>query len=269
MFGKLVMASALAISSLATAAPVDYQAVIRAQLEPMNSERYLEGNLFMDGRKGALELTVQPKMPECKEGMMCAQVMPEPVTYNVEGAKSTVDHCGIITTTAARDDRPVDGALVKITVRHNQNNTCPTFRALKAIEVVFEYSYYNRIQGGEVNQLDLFETDNVAFINPGNKGQDQAFQGQIKSANYKDKTLTLELTHAGGCAKHAFDLNWGECKKVKVLNSTIDQCEVTLIQTAGADDKCEALVTRKYQIDLSGLAQAYIIKLGDKKVLVH
>lgn len=149
-----------------TPGPIEYQAVIRAQFESENSARYDSGSLFMDGRKGLLEITLQPKMTPCAEGRMCAAVMPSPFTVSLEGATSTVDHCGIVTTSVMKDQRPVDGAMTKITVRHNQNNTCPTFRALKAVEVVYERAYYNRIEGKSVSEIDNFETDTVAFIKP-------------------------------------------------------------------------------------------------------
>ena len=269
IFRNLLIAAALIAPALASAEPTQYDAVLRAQLEPLGSERYLEGSLFMDGRQGLLELTLQEKMPACAEGFMCPQVMPEPRVYALEGATSTVDHCGIITTKASQDDRPVDGTFRSITVRHNQNNTCPTFRALKAIEVVFELAYYDRINGREVSQLDAFETDNVALINPGNKGDDIAFNGQIGKINYNNKILTVELSHSGGCKTHDFDLKWGQCKKVRLMNSVIDQCEVTILHTKGSDDMCKAYITKKHKFDLSGLGQAYVIKIGNKSVLVH
>jgi hypothetical protein len=155
-----------AVEETVTPGQIEYQAVIRAQFEAGNSTRYDSGSLFMDGRKGLLEITLQPKMTPCAEGRMCAAVMPVPFTVSLEGAVSTVDHCGIITTSVMKDQRPVDGAMTKITVRHNQNNTCPTFRALKAVEVVYERAYYDRINGKSVSEIDNFETDTVALIKP-------------------------------------------------------------------------------------------------------
>lgn len=269
IFRNLLIATAMVAPSLASADPIKYEAVLSAQLEPMTAIRYVEANLSMDGRKGLLELTVQPKMPVCAEGSMCIQLMPEPQTYTLDGASSTVDHCGIITTQASRDDRPVDGTFRQITVRHNQNNTCPTFRPIRAIEVELEVAYYDRINGGEVSQQDSFETDNVIFIKPSSKGNDVEFNGQIGSALYNKKALSLELTYTGGCKTHDFDLKWGECKKVRVMNSLIDQCEVTVLHTQGSDDLCKATITKKHKFDLSGLGQAYIIKIGEKKILVH
>lgn len=269
IFRNLLISAALAAPALASAETIQYEAVLRAQFESTTSERYLEGSLFMDGRQGLLEVTLQEKMPACAEGFMCAQVMPEPRTYSLEGATSTVDHCGIITTKTSKDDRPVDGTFRSITVRHNQNNTCPTFRALKAVEVVFELAYYDRINGREVSQLDTFETDTVALINPGNKGGDVEFNGQIGKISYDNKTLTVELSHSGGCKTHDFDLKWGACKKVRLMNSMIDQCEVTILHTQGSDDMCKAYITKKHKFDLSGLAQAYVITINGKNVLVH
>jgi hypothetical protein len=266
---SLVFAIALSATTSAMAENIRYEAVIRAQLDAVGSDQYTDAHLFMDGRKGLLELTIQEKMPPCAKGETCDQGTLEPQTYSLEGASSSVDRCGIITTTAQVDQRPVDGHFLNITVRHNQNNTCPTFVALKAIEVHFERKWYNRLLGREEVRSGSFASNNVAFINPADKDGDIELTGKVGKIAYADKTLTLTLSYPGGCEDHAFDLKWGECKKVRLLNSIIDQCEVTILHTQGADDVCRALITKKHSINLSGLAQAYIIKIGDKKVLVH
>lgn len=246
---------ASSVSQAAPAKPISYQAVIRAQLAPLASERFEGADLYMDGRAGQIDLTLHKAGEESQ-------------TITLEGARSVVDECGVIITSKEEDMRPVDGAYTKIAIRHNQNNTCPTFRPLKAIEVNFVQAYYNRFKGEEVRTEDSFESDDVAFINPGNKG-DVEFQGTVNSLSYDNKMLTLNLSYSGGCKTHAFDLKWGECKKVKLLSSVIDQCEFTVLHTEGADDSCKAFVTKDHQIDLSGLAQAYIVKIGSQKVLVH
>lgn len=269
MLRNFILTAALVIPASAFSETIDYQAVIRAQLTPVSPSEVLEGNLFMDGRQGLIELTLQNKMPPCPEDRMCIQMMPQPETYTLEGAVSTVDHCGIITTKAEIDNRPVDGMFNRIIIRHNQNNTCPTFAPLKQIEVQFEGAWYNRIEGREVVRSEYLASDDVAFINPGNKGGDVVFRGQVNDLSYADKKLTLNLSHSGGCRQHAFDLKWGECKKVKLYNSIIEECEVSILHTQGSDDMCKAFITKKYEIDLSGLAKAYLIKIGGKKVLVH
>ncbi|RYZ75553.1 MAG: hypothetical protein EOP04_33180, partial [Proteobacteria bacterium] len=181
MIRNFILSAALILPASAFAETIEYQAVIRAQLSPVNSAEVLEGSLFMDGRQGLLELTLQSKMPACPEGHACIQVMPQPHVYTLEGAVSTVDHCGIITTKAEIDNRPVDGAYTSITVRHNQNNTCPTLVALKQIEVQFQSTWYDRIQGREVSRSEYLDSDEVALINPGNKGGGAASQSLFRA----------------------------------------------------------------------------------------
>ncbi|MBC7531140.1 MAG: hypothetical protein H7318_06140 [Oligoflexus sp.] len=268
---RLLTLSCLASPTLAAAkgkaSGSVYQAVIHAELQAKNSTTYTGGTLDLDGRVGQVELTLQPKMPACAEGMMCAQLMPEPISYVLEGATTEVDHCGIIRTRVQKDDRPVDGMFLSIIINNNRGNSCPTFAALPALDVIVEKKYYNRIQGGEVQQLDTFEAADFAMINPGTK--DVAFTGKVLGARYKNKKLDLKLQYSGGCQDHAFDLKWGECKDVKILNSIISECAVTILHTQGADDTCEALVTKTQTIDLSGIAQAYIINLNGTRVLIH
>lgn len=244
-----------------------YQAVIHAELGAKNSTNYTGGSLNFDGRVGQVELTLQPKMPACPEGMACAQVMPEPVSYLLEGATTEIDNCGIIRTRVQKDDRPVDGIFLSVIINNNRNNTCPTFVALPALDVIVESKYYNRLKGGEVSQLDTFEASDFMMINPGSK--DVAFTGKVLGARYKNKILDLKLQYSGGCQEHAFDLKWGECRDVKVLNSVISECAVTILHTQGTDDSCEGSITKTHSIDLSGLAQAYIINLNGTRILVH
>src|SRR5689334_2939539 len=93
-----------------------YEAVIRAELEAKHSDIYSGGTLQLDGRVGLIELSLQPKMPACAEGMMCAQVMPVAEDYVLEGAKTEIDHCGIIRTRVEKDDRPVDGIYFSVII---------------------------------------------------------------------------------------------------------------------------------------------------------
>ena len=143
-----------------------YQAVIKAELLAKYSDRYLGGKLFFDGRKRLVQLELQPKMPACAEGRSCAQVMPEPISYELRHAKSTLDSCGIIQTVAQVDQRPVDGIFLKVTIRNNMNNTCPTLVALPALDVNLEQKYYNRLEGREVSTFDSFIAKDVALIKP-------------------------------------------------------------------------------------------------------
>ncbi|RZA16682.1 MAG: hypothetical protein EOP10_24145 [Proteobacteria bacterium] len=269
LFIRLLPALCLSMPVLAAGKVAPYQAVIRADLTAKVSPNYTGASLHVDGRTGVLDLTLQPKMPECAEGMMCAQVMPEAVSYTLENATTETDSCGIIRTRALVDNRPSDGIYLSVIVNNNRANTCPSFVAMAAMDVIVEKKYYDRFAGQEVSQIDTFEADDFALINPAGKDQEYVFNGQLVSAKYQDKTLSLKLSHSGGCKQHAFDLKWGECKNVKLLNSVISECNVEILHTQGSDDMCKAFITQTYKIDLSGLAQAYIINLNGTRVLVH
>ena len=260
-----VMCFVLPVSAYAKSSV--HQAVIRAELFPKNSDHYTSAAIGIDGRKGLVDLTLQPNMAPCAEGMMCAQVMPEPLSYTLENATTEIDECGIIRTRAVLDQRPFDGVYISLVAANNTNNTCPTFVALPALDVTVEQQYFDPFKGTTITQVDAFEATDVAMINPGSK--DVEFTGKVMSARYQNKKLALKLSYSGGCQKHAFDLKWGECKDVKLLNSIISECAVTILHTEGAGDACEALITKTHTLDLSGLAQAYIINLNGTRVLIH
>lgn len=147
-------------------AVMPFLGVIRAELESVSSERYLGGNLYFDGRKGLVDLTLQPVMPVCPEGMACAQVMPEPISYQLENAQTETDSCGIIRTVAFLDERPVDGIFMKVSFNNNRNNTCPTFAPLAALDVIVEQAYFSRLEGKEVETVDTFKAEDFALIKP-------------------------------------------------------------------------------------------------------
>ncbi len=260
----------VAVSSTAFTAPITYEAVYRAELTSKTSKAYTGGSLSVDGRTGVVSLTLQPVMPACGEGMVCAQRMPEPIEYTLENAKTEEDHCGIIRTKASFDQRPVDGIFLQVTINNNGNNTCPTLVALPALDLIVEQKYYDRLKGTEVRRVDTFQADDVALINPGPKNPPVTlFEGKILGALYNSPNLDLKLQYAGGCKDHAFELQWGDCKRVKALNSYIKECSVSLVHAKGADDSCEALITKTHTIDLSHLGAAYIINLNGTRVLVH
>lgn len=164
--GKYVQTADRFISEIVDV-EIPFQGVIRADLESVTSQAFIGGSIYLDGRNNFVELTLEPVMPECPKDMACAQVMPEPVTYSFENAKTEIDGCGIIRTVASFDDRPVDGIFMKVTISNNGNNTCPTFAPLNALDVVVEKAHYSRLEAKYVETVDLLKADDIALIKPG------------------------------------------------------------------------------------------------------
>ncbi|MFY7927908.1 MAG: hypothetical protein ACOVS5_03475 [Oligoflexus sp.] len=143
-----------------------FEGVIRAELNAESSNSYSSASLYLDGRKGVVELSLQPVMPHCPEGLMCAQRMPEPISYSLDHAQTEIDECDIIRTTARIDQRSVDGVFLQVVISNNRNNRCPTFAPLPALSVVVEQSFFNRRQGREESSVDTFTADDFAMIKP-------------------------------------------------------------------------------------------------------
>jgi hypothetical protein len=146
-----------ALCLLAFAPSLASAATIQAQLDAKNSERYSSATITYDQTQHTIELSLQPKMPACADGMMCIQVMPQPIVYLLEDVRSETDGCQVVRTSVQFDQRPVDGIYLKLQFNDNRNNTCPTFVALAPVDAYVEQAYYNRLKGKEVRSLDLFE----------------------------------------------------------------------------------------------------------------
>jgi hypothetical protein len=139
---------------------VAFQGVISADLNSVTSQAFIGGHVFLDGRNNFVELTLTPVMPECPKDMMCIQKMPEPKTYTFENAKTEINDCGIISTVASFNDRPLGGISMKVTITNNSNNTCPTFAPLNTLDVIVEKTE-------DVVTVDLLKADEIALIKPG------------------------------------------------------------------------------------------------------
>ncbi len=161
---SLYSSHCLAFADHETQVQSAYSGVLQSELESQGSQRYLGASLSLDGRKGLVEISLQPIMPRCPEGRACAQVMPMPVSYVVEEAQSKIDSCHIIRTVASFDQRPVDGIFLKVTILNNTNNTCPTFAPLPALEMIVETAYVSRLEGKTIETLDSFTSESFEIL---------------------------------------------------------------------------------------------------------
>ncbi len=75
-----------------------------------------------------------------------------------------------------------------------------------------------------------------------------AVGAEIRSGTLDESrgTITLEVTYAGGCKKHDFDLDVQLCRE-----SFPVQCEAKLVDKT-KDDFCEALVSAEVTFSLKG-----------------
>ena len=91
----------------------------------------------------------------CPSGLICAQVMPQPIVIALPIQEMTKDDCGSRMFEAAQDLRRVDGALQTISIRDNTANHCPSFVARPATEVIYKTDYIGR--GGPLHTRSTFE----------------------------------------------------------------------------------------------------------------
>ena len=123
------------------------------QLDPIHTQSYaspVHGTIVLDLGAKTAELTVNYRR-SCPPRMACPAVMPAPRVVTVPITHVTTDTCGSVVYHASRDKRPVDGVFSALTITDNTGNRCPHFHfvAMAATEVVYETSFYNRINRGE------------------------------------------------------------------------------------------------------------------------
>lgn len=272
----LIVCLFASLPAIAQSAPAKffYKGLYQTELNGTSSSNYLGGSIAINGKNRSIELTLQGKMPECAEGMMCIQVMPEPVTYVLEGSKSYYDGCGALVTEASYDQRPVDGIYLKVTVRDYANNkggvadACFSKVAVAPTEVTVEQDYDSYLVK-DSRTIDGFRGEALTevaepVLTP------VPYAGPINKISYSKskKSLVVNLSYSGGCREHEFALEWGTCKEAKVGRRLVKECAVTLVRTKGQDDYCEAFITRDHSIDLSQLGAPYIINLEGRRILV-
>ncbi|MFW7381959.1 MAG: hypothetical protein ACOH5I_24345 [Oligoflexus sp.] len=238
-----------------------------ADLEVVRGKGYISGYIELNGASRNVLVSLQPVMPACPVGMMCAQVMPAPETYELTPIVIKQNRCGIVKTTATRDDRPVDGGYINIEVTDNSRNTCPTLAALPETEVDLTIRYDNRLAGQQVEKRIILEGSTLELVEQ--PSFQPVFRGKVLDVSYQANTLVLKLRYGGGCKEHAFDLEWGACQSTTLLNTTLKECKVEVLHTQGHDDFCKALITKDVAFDMSHLGAAYILNIRGTRVLVH
>jgi len=157
------------LASLSTQArsihPLTY--VLSADIETMDIDQdsYLNEMALYGGvvkvkqirKELSLELNYAPK---CAPNMACIEVLLIH-EINLKITNQVTDRCGNTSYIAERDLRPVDGVKEKLVVTDYTNNICPTFVALPATGVLYQTSFYDRINGKEVSTQSSFYADKL------------------------------------------------------------------------------------------------------------
>ena len=128
---------------------------------PLASLEIVQSDIKIDFRNDKIVLNfVLPWT--CPINALCAFVMPFR-QFEVEYLEFETDECNITTYTAERDDRPVDGAFEKITVRDYSRMTCPHIMVYPFVNtsIEFEQKFYDRINGKEVQLKHHFTAEKL------------------------------------------------------------------------------------------------------------
>jgi hypothetical protein len=123
-------------------------------VNPQFSESHLTGKVSGTVEVNYAEKTVTMHAAgihgaDCKPGMICPQyLIIKNLNVTLPIVSIETNSCGILVVTAAKDERPVDGALQTLTVEDASHITCQTF--VKYVEkATYMTSFFNRLDGKE------------------------------------------------------------------------------------------------------------------------
>lgn len=131
------------------------------QNSPLASMQIVQSDIVIDFNKDKIALNfIFPW--SCPVNAYCALVMPSR-EFEVEYLEVETDECNISTFSAQIDQRPVDGAYQKITVRDFSRNTCPYIMVYPYIEtsIEFEQKFYDRVNAKEVHYKHHFTAEKL------------------------------------------------------------------------------------------------------------
>lgn len=160
----LALCLGFAAQNLSASTVPEVHGFLEAELVSNQSERYTSGQVQFDRAAYSIRLSLQPSMPTCGEGLSCTQALPVARTWILENVVKYIDDCQIVTYEASIDERPHDGALIRVRLVDNRANECPTFVALPLSEVRLEQRYYDRLESLEVSELDNFKGEALKVI---------------------------------------------------------------------------------------------------------
>lgn len=131
---KKILATLSLLSALFAVSAAEARPPIRgahASLTSLNVDenlhggtRFVSGMISVNEGTETVQLILQPAYRPCPRFQICTAVMPPVYTVNLPIVSQTIDNCGIVTTIAEEDKRPVDGFLTRIVVRNYSAMVC-------------------------------------------------------------------------------------------------------------------------------------------------
>ncbi len=165
---KLIVSAALLLSVLAASQSEarSLQTALSANLTKFDFQnasaladrRIRSGTINVDLKNRILNLKLTPSF-YCPPQMMCAQVMPRTISYELAGMEISTGSCGQTIYTALEDARPVDGNLTKLTVVDNRTNTCKYFAPISSTEITLELTGGRSFESSGATELHQFEAE--------------------------------------------------------------------------------------------------------------
>jgi len=155
MFLTLSALNMLAASHSSFASPFVTESNLNISFDANRSLRYESAKTFFAYGDNTLTVSLQPVTPECPKGRACIQIVPNPVVYELADVSSTKNSCGVVTTIARDDRRPVDGPMVAVKIVDHSSNTCQP-SLVNQVRMEFSTEIFSRGMKKPVRTLDKF-----------------------------------------------------------------------------------------------------------------
>lgn len=128
-------ARSLQVTQTASLTKFDFQ-----NASSLSNKRIKDGSVQIHFYEKTITLKLNPSF-YCPPNLMCAQVMPRQIVYQVNNFTTSTGPCNERVYMALDDRRPVDGMMTSITVIDNSTNTCKYFAPVASTEVTLEVGH--------------------------------------------------------------------------------------------------------------------------------
>ncbi len=189
----LISLSMLLLSNLGLANLVPVESDLSLSFDANRSSRYISAKTFYAYGDSSLTISLQPQMPTCRQGMACIQLMPSPVSYELPVVSSVTNACGVVTTKALDDRRPVDGPLTSVKIVDNSKNSCnPSL--VNVVRLEFSTEIFSRGMRKPVRTLDKFLSAPSQAVYGADLEADSNERYESASVTVDGRTATIDLS---------------------------------------------------------------------------
>ncbi len=218
-FSKMTVSALalIALSGISAEARPTRAPILTADLKIVSLDSKLgydadRANVELDQGKQQITLTLSQDW-SCPPGMFCATVMP-PVRVFTAPVTQTLNDCGSTVYVAEVDQRPVDGALTRITLQDNRSRMCRDLR--EPTEVSLETAIWDRRLGREVKTFYEFTGKDLISKSPVNPPSHGGTYEAVLDTFKVDKKLLrgapihnarVEVSHASNTATLVINYN--------------------------------------------------------------